>query len=287
MSEQKPDPSIDDGRDASNAIVPGTSNRNGAEARSGGAAVDEAEIVVLRSHGREGDAHGGASHGWSGQANWAASHATIDHEQQSGGGWTPKIAVIVAAAALIGAVGGSLAMSGLNLVLTNDKAAAVAAASSAATSSEMKAMRETITRLNAEVASLKGEFDKAGKTRSAQIGKLGEQVGKLEKAQDDTASKLGKLAEAQEKDRRVAAAAANDVTGSITPVAKPDPRKPHVIPDWRLDRVSGGGALVAGSGGLYHVYPGDPLPGLGVVEAVRYEDGRWVVVTQKGLIVRR
>ena len=45
--------------------------------------------------------------------------------------------------------------------------------------------------------------------------------------------------------------------------------------------------MVDGPGGLYEAYPGDPLPGLGRVDAVRYQDGRWVVVTSKGLIIRR
>jgi hypothetical protein len=38
---------------------------------------------------------------------------------------------------------------------------------------------------------------------------------------------------------------------------------------------------------MYEVYPGDPVPGLGKVDAIRKQDGRWVVVTSKGLIVAR
>jgi hypothetical protein len=38
----------------------------------------------------------------------------------------------------------------------------------------------------------------------------------------------------------------------------------------------------------YAVYPGDPLPGLGTVAGLqRGEDGRWVVVTSKGVILGR
>ena len=32
---------------------------------------------------------------------------------------------------------------------------------------------------------------------------------------------------------------------------------------------------------------GDPVPGAGRVDAIRRQDGRWVVVTSKGLIVGR
>ena len=34
---------------------------------------------------------------------------------------------------------------------------------------------------------------------------------------------------------------------------------------------------------LYEVYAGDPVPGLGRVDAIRRQDGRWVVVTSRGL----
>ena len=36
-----------------------------------------------------------------------------------------------------------------------------------------------------------------------------------------------------------------------------------------------------------HVDKGDVVPGLGRIEAFRKQDGRWVVVTPKGLIVAR
>jgi hypothetical protein len=38
---------------------------------------------------------------------------------------------------------------------------------------------------------------------------------------------------------------------------------------------------------VFEVYPGDPLPGVGRVNAIRRQDGRWVVVTDRGLIVAR
>jgi hypothetical protein len=38
---------------------------------------------------------------------------------------------------------------------------------------------------------------------------------------------------------------------------------------------------------VYEVYAGDAVPGLGRVDAIRKQDGRWVVVTSKGLIVAR
>jgi len=60
-----------------------------------------------------------------------------------------------------------------------------------------------------------------------------------------------------------------------------------VLEGWSLRDVSRGGAVIEGKHGFYEVYAGDPVPGLGRVDAIRKQDGRWVVVTTKGLIVSR
>jgi len=54
-----------------------------------------------------------------------------------------------------------------------------------------------------------------------------------------------------------------------------------------LRDVYDGGAVVEGRSGTYEVYAGDPIPGVGRVDAIRRQDGRWVVVTSRGLIVAR
>jgi hypothetical protein len=85
------------------------------------------------------------------------------------------------------------------------------------------------------------------------------------------------------------------VTGSVTPPAttaaavapKPEIGRLPTVDGWVLRDVSNGGALIEGRRGLYEVYAGDPVPGLGRVDAIRRQDGRWVVVTSKGLIVAR
>jgi hypothetical protein len=35
---------------------------------------------------------------------------------------------------------------------------------------------------------------------------------------------------------------------------------------------------------MVEVEPGDVLPGLGRIESIRRQDGRWVVMTSKGMI---
>ena len=56
---------------------------------------------------------------------------------------------------------------------------------------------------------------------------------------------------------------------------------------WVLREVGRGSALIESRRGLYEVFAGDPIPGLGRVDAIRKQDGRWVVVTSRGLIVAR
>ncbi len=64
--------------------------------------------------------------------------------------------------------------------------------------------------------------------------------------------------------------------------------KAPIVDGWVLTSVGRrGNAIVASRNGYYEVYPGDPLPGVGRIRDIRYQDGRWVVVTAKGLIVRR
>ena len=48
-----------------------------------------------------------------------------------------------------------------------------------------------------------------------------------------------------------------------------------------------GGALIESRRGVFEIYAGDSIPGVGRVDAIRKQDGRWVVVTSKGLIVSR
>src|SRR5579875_3632401 len=95
-----------------------------------------------------------------------------------------------------------------------------------------------------------------------------------------------------------------DVTGTIppkqatveplpqtAPLPPPRPRtvvssgKPPVLRDWWIRDARGGYVFVEGHGDVYQVVPGAPLPGLGPVEAIKRENGAWVVVTPEGLIV--
>ena len=92
--------------------------------------------------------------------------------------------------------------------------------------------------------------------------------------------------------------APKDVTGTVSApaaAAVPPPAAPAAPEVARLPTVEGwvlrdagkGSALIESRRGLFEVFAGDNIPGVGRVDAIRKQDGRWVVVTSKGLIVAR
>jgi hypothetical protein len=207
------------------------------------------------------------------------------------------MAAVVALAAVAGALGGALATAGLGHLGGGD-----------ATISSNLALDAAVARVEAELLNVKVSVEHSSKMGMTQFNKTSDRLDKVEKAQAEPAAKLAKLSETVEKLRAAPAApmpvaavpaAAKDVTGSIappaTPAATPVPLpapKPEVarlptVEGWVLRDVANGGALIEGRRGIYEVYTGDPVPGVGRVDAIRKQDGHWVVVTSKGLIVSR
>jgi hypothetical protein len=204
------------------------------------------------------------------------------------------LAAVVALAALTGALGGALATAGLTHV-----------AGDADATGDNHVLEASIARIDADIQALKTSVEHTSKLGMSQFNKTSERLDKVEKAQAEPAAKLARLSEAVEKLRAtpapapVAAAAAapkeKEVTGSITPPAtaaaaaapKVEVGRLPTVEGWTLRDVANGGALIEGRQGVYEVYAGDPVPGLGRVDAIRRQDGRWVVVTSRGLIVAR
>jgi hypothetical protein len=195
------------------------------------------------------------------------------------------MAAMVALAVVAGALGGALATAGLSHLVADD-----------ATSSGNRALEASVARIDADMLALKASVEQTSRTGMSQFNKTGDRLDKIEKAQAEPAAKLARLSEAVDKLRAaspaaalpVAAApvAAKDVTGSIAS-PKPEVGRLPTVEGWVLRDVANGGALIEGRRGIYEVYAGDPVPGLGRVDAIRRQDGHWVVVTSKGLIVAR
>ena len=149
---------------------------------------------------------------------------------------------------------------------------------------EVNNLRGVITQLSAEIASLKAAVDNNAKDSNAQIAGIAERV---DRAQAEPVLRVQKLSELVEKlERRTAAAP--DITGSIAAnsVAQKQQDRPPVVSGWIIREVFDGRAMVENDRmGFFEAVPGARLPGIGRVETIRRQDGRWVVVTPKGLIV--
>ena len=211
------------------------------------------------------------------------------------------MAAVVALAAVAGAVGGALATAGLGQSNAGEAATARNAGLEAA-----------VARIDADILALKASVEQNAKLGVTQFNKTSDRLEKVEKAQAEPATRLAKLSEEISKLRAVQTTAAasaaapaaaasiapKDITGSVAPAAAAAPpasaanakvevgRLP-TVEGWVLREVGRGSALIESRRGLYEVFAGDPIPGLGRVDAIRKQDGRWVVVTSRGLIVAR
>lgn len=144
-----------------------------------------------------------------------------------------------------------------------------------------EADKDAIASLSRDIVALKSSIDAMAKNSTAQYARINERFERSEKTQSEPATKIARLADAVEKlERR--SAAAPDITGSIVPKQQD---KPAIVSGWVLREVFDGAAMVESRHGLYEVVPGANLPGLGRVETIRRQEGRWVVVTPKGIIV--
>lgn len=211
-------------------------------------------------------------------------------------------AAVAILALFAGAAGGALAT-----VAFGGSASNAATTTPAAEVAAEKTLREqAITRLESDLASLKASVEHTGKTSSAQVAKVNDRLDRVEKAQAEPNAKIAKLSEAVDKLRTAPAAVAaapaqaaanppRETTGSVQanaatgqPVApKPEVARLPTVEGWVLRDVADGGALIENRRGTYEVYAGDEIRGLGRVDAIRKQDGRWVVVTSRGLIVSR
>jgi hypothetical protein len=232
---------------------------------------------------------------WTGNEAAAEPEAATGEAAPSGKRRMSAMAAVVALATVAGAMGGALATAGLGHFLGGGAA------------SNNLALEASVARIDADIVALKASVEHTSRAGVSQFNKTSDRLDKVEKAQAEPAAKLAKLSEAVEKLRSqpvpavaaAAPAASRDVTGSIAhpataaaapvplPAPKPEIARLPTVEGWVLRDVENGSALIEGRQGMYEVYAGDPVPGLGRVDAIRKQDGKWVVVTSKGLIVAR
>jgi hypothetical protein len=200
------------------------------------------------------------------------------------------LAASVAFAAALGSFVGSLSASGVARLWPGAAANSNVAEASAPQASKLEL---------AELSALKASLDGAARNASGQFAKLADRLDHIERAQAEPATKIAHVADAVDRLEKKAlvaaappAAAAPETTGSIanSPAAAPSEVKPtdKILQDWVVQNVHGGHVLVASRyGGVFEVMTGAVLPGVGRIEAIKRQDGQWVVITASGRITER
>jgi hypothetical protein len=223
-----------------------------------------------------------------------------------------SLAAVAAIAAAAGAIGGVLATSLFPQVSTE----------AAMTTSDNATLEASVARIDSDLQALKTGTEQGGQAMQGQgaDNQTSERLDRLERAEADSSAKILRLNEATERLRvavqstpgmppippvppvparerettgsatQTSTSTAASAFGAVRPTATPKPvdaGKLPVVQGWSLRDVNHGLALIEGRNGFYEVYAGDPIPGLGRVDSIKRQDGRWVVVTTKGLVVSR
>lgn len=189
------------------------------------------------------------------------------------------LAATVALAAGFGAVAGGLASGGFFKPAP--------ATANVASLAERKAMQQSIAHLTKEIGTLKASVEAANKSSHSQIAKISE---RLARERTDITGSISAPRIAPP-----APAPAPAQTSVPTPPPRPAQQmaalerapasRPPLVVGWRLLTARDNYALIERHGDIFRVVPGVPVPGLGRVEQIKQEDGRWVVVTPRGMIV--
>ena len=184
------------------------------------------------------------------------------------------LAACVSIAACLGALAGSLGVAPLRHAL-----GAGAVPPRVEANEDVHALKDAVAQLRASLKTIGDNVAAVRASTAASSAGINAQLTKIAEAVDRT----------ERAERRAAAPtpAAPETTGSIA-TSTADPKqvaKPPIVDGWVVRKVYDGAALIEGRYGIVEVEPGMMLPGLGRIQEIKRQDGHWVVVTPKGLIM--
>jgi len=202
-----------------------------------------------------------------------------------------RFAMLAASVAFAGALGAMAGALGTSVFARPQPAAAETPMAEV----DLTAVRDTIASLRTELGAIKSSVDSSNRNANAQFAKFTERLERIDRAQAAPAAQLKQAMEAIERlEKR--AQATGQTTGSIQPqqaaavtpataTAAAEPARARVIDGWTVRHVSRGVAVIQGRRiGAIEVEAGDIVPGVGRIESIRRQDGRWVVLTSNGMI---
>jgi hypothetical protein len=187
----------------------------------------------------------------------------------------------VAVAIAIGATGGTF--SAIGFLEYTQLTQVTEAAPMPTLVDETRAVWSAVTQLQNDIAVLKFNTESTPRTGSSNSGSNNTSA--------SSSSAPGQISHLNERfdriERRIDALATKDTTGTVpaAPLQKIGTRAP--LAGWSVRDVYRNAALIQGTKlGMMEVSPGDNIPGLGRIHSIRQQDGRWVVVTSRGIIAQ-
>ena len=187
----------------------------------------------------------------------------------------------VAVAIAIGATGGTF--SAIGFLEYTQLTQLTEAAPMPTLVDETRAVWSAVTQLQNDIAVLKFNTESTPRTGSSNSGSNNTSA--------SSSSAPGQMSHLNERfdriERRIDALATKDTTGTVpaAPRQKIGTRAP--LAGWSVRDVYRNAALIQGTKlGMMEVSPGDNVPGLGRIHSIRQQDGRWVVVTSRGIIAQ-
>ena len=147
-------------------------------------------------------------------------------------------------------------------------------------------LRRTVAALSSDVATNRTALDAANKVVSDRLGRLVQNLERVERDQSLSAIKIERMADEKAKvARTVPTTSSPEITGTVQQQPRPTNARREVIVGWRVRRAFEGVAILEGPPGVIEVVLGQDVPNLGRIEEIKDDNSRWQVVTSKGVIL--
>jgi hypothetical protein len=147
-------------------------------------------------------------------------------------------------------------------------------------------LRRTVAALSSDVATNRTALDAANKVVSDRLGRLVQNLERVERDQSLSAIKIERMADEKAKvARTVPTTSSPEITGTVQQQPRPTNARREVIVGWRVRRAFEGVAILEGPPGVIEVVLGQDVPDLGRIEEIKDDNSRWQVVTSKGVIL--
>jgi hypothetical protein len=165
-------------------------------------------------------------------------------------------------------------------------------AAAKASDAELRNIRDSVAQLRRNVAELSNDvatnrtaLAAANKAASDRAGRLAQSLDRVERDQPMPATKIERVAEEKVQVARPAPTdLPSDVTGTVQQPSRPTNARREVITGWHVRRAYDSVAILEGQSGVIEVILGQDVPDLGRIQEIKYENGRWQVLTSKGVI---